>query len=265
MGTSSTKKAPAAVRRSADWHYAAAAVFASVVAWQIVTDVFNIPGYLVPSPLAVAKEIAANWKMLIVQSGVTSLEIIAGFALSIVVGLALAVLIAFSNVFEKASYPLIIGSNTVPKVALAPILFAWFGFGLLPKILLVMLVAFLPIVISGVTGFKSLPLQMTYLAQSMGARKIQQVWHFHLPYALPSIFSGIKIASSVAVVGAVVAEFAGADGGLGYTMMMAASDINIARQFAAIFLLSIIGITLFWLVEYIERLFIPGHRTVRDI
>ena len=169
-----------------------------------------------------------------------------------------------TSVFERAVYPLIVGSNTVPKVALAPLLLAWFGFGLMPKILIVVLVAFFPIVINAVVGLKSLGAPMIYLARSMGASAAQVFWLFRMPNALPSIFAGLKIASVLSVIGAVVAEFVGADSGLGYAMMVATSDLNIARQFAAILVLSAIGMVFFWILGVVERLLLPWHSSVRN-
>jgi NitT/TauT family transport system permease protein len=152
------------------------------------------------------------------------------------------------------SFNLIIDSNTVPKVALAPLLLAWFGFGLTPKIIIVVLVAFFPIIINAVVGLKSLNPQMMYLARSIGASEWQVFWSFRMANALPSIFAGLKVASVLAVIDAVVSEFVGADSGLGYAVMLATADLNIARQFSAIFILSLIGMVFFWLITYIERL-----------
>jgi NitT/TauT family transport system permease protein len=235
-------------------------LIAVIAIWQIATDLLNIPVYLLPSPSAIAKEVVENWRMLIDQAAVTTFEVVAGFTLSALIALPLAAIFVYSPVVESATYPLIVGSNTIPKVALAPILLAWFGFGLAPKIIIVVLVAFFPILINTVTGFKSLPLQMIYLARSMGASEAQLFWHFRMPHALPNIFAGFKITIVLSVVGAVVAEFVGSDRGLGYVMMMAASDLNIARQFAAVLFLSIIGLAAFWIVEWAEHGLLPWQQ-----
>ena len=134
----------------------------------------------------------------------------------------------------------------------------------MPKILIVVLVAFFPIVINAVVGLKSLGAPMIYLARSMGASAAQVFWLFRMPNALPSIFAGLKIASVLSVIGAVVAEFVGADSGLGYAMMVATSDLNIARQFAAILVLSAIGMVFFWIIGLVERLLLPWHSSVRN-
>src|SRR4051794_4484944 len=207
--------------------YATPTLIGLLVIWQLATYVFRIPDYLLPPPSAIARDIAAHWRLLLDHAGVTTFEIVLGFILSVLVGVPLAALLSYSSVFERAVYPLIVGSNTVPKVALAPLLLAWFGFGLMPKILIVVLVAFFPIVINAVVGLKSLGAPMIYLARSMGASAAQAFWLFRMPNALPSIFAGLKIASVLSVIGAVVAEFVGSDSGLGYAMMVATSDLNI--------------------------------------
>jgi NitT/TauT family transport system permease protein len=249
-------------RRFATPH-ATIAIVSFILIWQIASVVFNIPTYLLPSPLGVVNDAMVNWRVLLHHTGITTLEVVVGFVLSVLIGLPLAALFTFSRTMEKSIFPLIVGSNTIPKVALAPLLLAWFGFGLKPKILIVVLVAFFPIVINAVVGFKSLSPQMIYLARSMGATPNQLFWQFYLPNALPNIFAGFKVATSLAVIGAVVAEFVGADGGLGYVMMIANADLNIARQFAAIVVLSMIGMVFFWAIELVERIVLPWHVSVR--
>ena len=242
--------------------YATITIIALLIVWQSATYVFRIPNYLLPPPSEIVVDMVRNWQLLFHQAKVTTFEVIVGFSLSVLVGVPLAALLAYSTAFERAIYPLMVGSNTVPKVALAPLLLAWFGFGMGPKILIVVLVTFFPIVINSVVGLKSLTPQMLYLARSMGASGGQIFWLFRMPNALPSIFAGLKVASVLSVIGAVVAEFVGADSGLGYAMMVATSDLNIARQFAAIMLLSVIGVIFFWFIGYIERLLIPWHSSV---
>jgi len=244
--------------------YATITLIGLLIVWQLATYLFKIPDYLLPAPMAIAEDMAGNWHLLADHAGVTTFEIVLGFILSVLIAVPLAALLSYSVVFERAIYPLIVGSNTVPKVALAPLLLAWFGFGLMPKIIIVVLVAFFPIVINSVVGLKSLSPQMFYLARSMGASVQQMFWLFRMPNALPSIFAGFKIASVLSVIGAVVAEFVGSDSGLGYVMMVATSDLNIARQFAAILVLSAIGMVFFWLIGWIERLLLPWHSSIRN-
>jgi NitT/TauT family transport system permease protein len=244
--------------------YASITLIALLLIWQAATYLFRIPEYLLPPPTAIITDMAANWRLLADASVVTIGEVAAGFVLSVLIGVPLAALLSASLAVEKAIYPIIVGSNTVPKVALAPLLLAWFGFGITPKIVIVVLVTFFPIVINSVVGFKSLPPQMYYLARSMGASGAELFWLFRIPNALPSIFAGLKVASVLSVIGAVVAEFVGSDSGLGYAMMVATSDLNIARQFAAILLLSVIGTIFFWLIGRVERLLLPWHSSMRN-
>ncbi len=243
--------------------YALISGFTFFALWQIGVDAFDVPAYLLPSPLAVLGDLINDWELLLSQSGVTLLEIGLGFVVSIAIALPLAVLFTYSQTFEKLIYPLIVGTQTIPKVAVAPLFLVWFGFGLLPKIIIVTLMTFFPIVINAVVGLKSLNLQTVYLAQSMGASPWQVFWNFRLPNALPSIFAGLKVASVLAVIGAIVAEFVGADSGLGYLIVVAATDQNVTRQFSAIFLLSLTGILLFGLIGYLERRLLPWHASVR--
>ncbi len=243
--------------------YALISGFTFFALWQIGVDAFDVPAYLLPSPLAVLRDLVNDWQLLLSQSGVTLLEIGLGFVVSIAIALPLAVLFTYSQTFEKLIYPLIVGTQTIPKVAVAPLFLVWFGFGLLPKIIIVTLMTFFPIVINAVVGLKSLNLQTVYLAQSMGASPWQVFWNFRLPNALPSIFAGLKVASVLAVIGAIVAEFVGADSGLGYLIVVAATDQNVTRQFSAIFLLSLAGILLFGLIGYLERRLLPWHASVR--
>jgi NitT/TauT family transport system permease protein len=243
--------------------YAVLTLLALLLVWQAATSWLHVASYLLPSPLAIVAELVGQWQLLLAQTWITTYEVVLGFLLSIAFGVPLAVLLARSPVMERALYPLIVGSQTIPKVAIAPVLLAWLGFGLKPKIVIVVLVTFFPIVINSVVGLKSLSTQMLSLARSMGASPWQVFVHFQLPNALPAIFGGMKIATALAIIGAVVAEFVGADGGLGYVIMVAASDLAIARQFAAIVLLTILGMIFFAVIERVERLCLPWHVSVR--
>ena len=238
-------------------------LIAFIVVWQIGSVVFDVPSFILPSPYQIGIEIVASRNILLGHVGITCLEILAGFVISVLIGLPLAALFVYSGILERAIFPLIVGSNTVPKVALAPLLLAWFGFGLTPKILIVVLVAFFPIIINAVVGLKSMPPQMVHLARSMGATPLQTFWRFQLPSAMPHVFAGLKIATSLSVIGAIVAEFIGADSGLGYLMMIANANFNIARQFAAIVVLSLIGMLFYWSIDVLQRILLPWHVSVR--
>ncbi len=232
--------------------------------WELACRL-GVPAYLLPAPSAIAADIAKNFTYFLPHLWATTAEILVGFVISIAIGMPIAIGLTFSRIMNKAVYPLIVGSQVVPKVAIAPLMLTWFGFGMAPKIAIIVTIAFFPIVVNAVVGLKSAPPQMIYLAQSMGASSWQMFWRFRLPQALPSIFAGIKMASVLAVIGAVVAEFVGADSGLGYVILSASSNFDITRQFSAIVLLSVLGMLFFWLTELAERRFLPWHVSTRDI
>ncbi|RDE09696.1 ABC transporter permease [Pelagibacterium lacus] len=224
----------------------------------------DVPAYMLPAPSDIMVAMQSMWGLLFIHSGITLAEIGIGFVLATLIGVPLATLITYSHVFDRAVYPLIVGSQTIPKVAIAPLLLAGFGYGLAPKVAIVTLIAFFPIVINTVVGLRSVPAEMLHLARSMGATPLQAFWKFRLPQALPSIFAGLKLASVLAVIGAVVAEFVGANGGLGYIIMIAGSNFRMDQQFAAIIFLSAIGMVFFWLIGLAERAMLPWHISVRS-
>src|SRR5262249_37758510 len=142
--------------------YAALTLVGIVVLWQLATHLFEIPSYLLPSPVAIISDLVRRWPILLANTWITVFEIIAGFALSVLIGIPLAICVTYSRALDRAIYPLIVGSQTIPKVAIAPLLLAWFGFGLLPKVAIVVLVAFFPIVVSSVVGLRSATPQMLH-------------------------------------------------------------------------------------------------------
>jgi NitT/TauT family transport system permease protein len=183
--------------------------------------------------------------------------------LSVVVGITLAVMISISRVFEKSLYPLLVGSQAIPKLALAPLFVVWFGFGLLPKVLMTFLIAVFPIVVSTVQGLASVETELEYLARSMGLGQYRTFRMIRLYRALPAIFAGLKVAITLAVVGAVVGEFVGSDRGLGTLLLRAIGMVNTPLLFAALFVLTVLGVVLFACIELLERLAIPWHVSQR--
>ncbi|WP_454856442.1 ABC transporter permease [Rhizobium binxianense] len=228
-----------------------------LIFWEIAVRLMHVPVYILPSPSRIGQEFAVYWPRLLVNSGYTMIEVLSGFVLSIVVGVPLAVFVTYSRIAERAIYPLIVATQSIPKVAVAPLLLAWFGYGMTPKVVIVMLLSFFPIVINSVVGMKSASAEMIYLAQSMGATPWQAFWKFRLPQALPNIFAGLKLATVLSVIGAMVGEFIGADKGLGYVILVAGSTFDIARQFAAIIAISAIGMIFFAVIERVERIALP--------
>jgi NitT/TauT family transport system permease protein len=243
--------------------YAVVALVILILFWQFACSFLGVPAFLLPAPYDIGKDIALHAGYFIPHIIATSVVVLLGFAASVAVGLPLAILLSYSTFFNKSIYPLIVGSQVVPKVAIAPVMLAWFGFGLTPKVAIVIAIAFFPVVINSVVGLRATPPQMIYLAQSMGASLWQIFWRFCLPQALPSVLAGMKMAAVLAVIGAVVAEFVGADAGLGYVILAASSNFDITRQFAAIVLLSALGMVFYWIIELLERRLIPWHVSQR--
>ncbi len=192
---------------------------AVLVVWEAAARVFSIPPYLLPAPSAIVLSMDTNSAVLIKESVGTTFEILLGFALSVAVGVPLALAIYLWRPFARAVYPLLVSSQAVPKVAVAPLFLVWFGFGLLPKVLIAFLIAFFPVVINTAMGLAALEREKIYLAQSMGLGPFATFFKIQLPNALPSIFAGLKISITFAVVGAVVGEFVGGQGGLGYLLV----------------------------------------------
>jgi NitT/TauT family transport system permease protein len=234
---------------------------ALVIFWELSVQIGQVPAYILPAPTAIAEEFAAYWHRLLPNAGVTLSEVLIGFFCAVAIGVPLAVGITYSRFMEKAVYPLIVASQTIPKVAIAPLLLTWFGYGITPKIVIVVLLSFFPIVINSVMGMKSASPEMMHLARSMGANGWQQFWKFRLPQALPSMFAGFKLATVLSVIGAIVAEFIGSDRGLGYLILIAGANFDITRQFCSIILISLIGIVFFMVLEWLERVVVPWKTT----
>jgi NitT/TauT family transport system permease protein len=225
-----------------------------LLTWQVATVLFAVPRYLLPSPLRVGEEIVERVSLLADHGLVTLWEIVFGFGLSVIIGVPLAVIMTYSRAIERALYPLLVGSQTIPKVALAPLFMVWLGFGLAPKVVMTFMISFFPIVIGAAIGLITIESELLYVARSMGASSWQLFWKIRLPNALPSLFGGLKVAITLAVVGAVVAEFVGADKGLGYLIQVANGRIDTPLLLAAVVIISVIGIVLYLIVEQAELL-----------
>jgi NitT/TauT family transport system permease protein len=236
-----------------------------LAAWEIIVRVADVPAYQVPPVTDVISTMFSQASVLLPASWVTTKEILLGFALSIVVGIPLAVAIVTFRALERSIYPLLVASQVVPKVAIAPLFIVWFGFGIFPKVLLVFLIAFFPVVIGSTIGLKSVEIEKLYLARSMGASSLQMFLRFRLPNALPSIFGGVKLSATLAVIGAVVAEFVGADDGLGYVLQQANGNLDTPLLFAAIGYLTILGVLVFAATELLEKLLLPWHVSHRSV
>ncbi|UWU18491.1 ABC transporter permease (plasmid) [Rhizobium sullae] len=234
-------------------------VAALILVWDLSIRIFGIPAYLIPTPLDVGNQLYTQWPMLAAETLPTLQATIGGFVLSVVIGVPLAMLIAYSRTIESYLYPLLVFSQSIPKVAIAPLFVVWFGFGILPKIIVAFLLGFFPIVVSTVMGFKSLEADLIDLARSMGSTRLKMFYKISLPNALPAIFSAMKVSITLAVVGAVVGEFVGSNSGIGYVLQRANGNFDLPLMFSALIVLSMMGVFLFVLIDLAEKLVLPWH------
>jgi len=229
-----------------------------IALWWASTIVFGIRTFFLPAPPDIVKSFLALPDYLIKQAWSTLIEILLGFVLAAAGGLLIAVLLSASTVVQRATMPLLVAVNSIPKLALAPLLLLWLGFGQFPRVVMVLLISFFPIVVAGMAGLTSTPAEFNELARSLSASKWQHFVKFRFPWAIPQIFVGLKVAVSLAVVGAVVAEFQGNTGqGLGYVIVASGTSADTPLAFAAISLLGALSIALFYLVVAVERLLLP--------
>ncbi len=229
-----------------------------IVLWEFLVRILDAPIYLIPAPSVILKTVAENWRVLAGHSWVTLYEVLLGFLIAMGVGFPLAILIVYVPLFEKTAYALLVSAQAIPKVALAPILVAWFGFSIIPTLMVAFLVCFFPIIVNSVIGLKSISREMLYLARSLGASGMQQFWKFRVPQALPNIFAGLKVGITLSVVGAVVGEYVAANKGLGYYQVVAGGNLDTPMVFAILIILSLMGIVLFNVVNLIEKVCIKG-------
>ena len=222
--------------------------------WDWISGALSIEDFLVPAPSDIAESLWRDRSLLADDAWVTVREVVLGFLIALAAGLAFAIVLHLSETLRRAFYPLLVASQTIPPVAIAPILVVWFGFGIAPKLFLVALICFFPITVNTLDGLRSVDPQLVTMMRTLGAARIQILGRVELPSALPFLFSGARIAIAVAVIAAVFAEWAGADSGLGHQILIASSQLLTARMFAAIVVLSAIAIFLFALVTIVERL-----------
>ncbi len=234
-----------------------------LLVWEAGVALLRVPQYVLPAPSAVVETMVARRETLLLSTLITGQEILAGYLLAVVISIPLALAIAYSRFFERTLYPILVFSQNIPKIALAPLFVIWLGFGFSSKLLLTFLLCFFPIVVDGIVGFKSVDPDVMDLARSTGANGWRLFTKIRLPQALPNIFAGLKVSSALAPVGAIVAEFVASDRGLGYLLLQANGDLNTRLAFADIAILSTVGVLLYFVVEAIERLVIPWHVSQR--
>jgi NitT/TauT family transport system permease protein len=230
----------------------AAGLVLLVLAWHLAVVAFHMPAAVLPKPSLVLDATIANWRLIVAEGWITLLESLYGFILAFVLGVPLAVAIAGSRTLNLMFYPLLIATQSLPKVALAPLILVWLGLGIESKLAIAWLVAFFPIVVDTATGLRNTPAEFLDLAAAVRASPWQTFWKIRFPAALPFVISGSKVAITLAVIGAVIGEFIGSNEGLGNLLLVANSQINIPLAFACLIGLAVIGIGLYAAVAAVE-------------
>src|SRR4030095_8244098 len=233
------------------------------VVWEGAVHLTGVKEYLLPPPSKVWTEFWKRHDMVAGGAWVTTQEIIAGYLLAVVVSIPLALAVANSRFVENAVYPVIVFLQIIPKIAIAPLFIIWFGFGFTPKLLVVFLLSFFPIVVAGIAGFKSVDPDIMDFARTTGASGWKMFLKIRLPQALPPIFTGLKGGAAIAATAAVVAEFVASDKGLGYLLLQYNGNLDTPMVFAVIILLSVLGLVVYYIVELVERFTIPWHVSQR--
>jgi NitT/TauT family transport system permease protein len=228
-----------------------------VALWEVLVRWFDVPQWLLPSPSAIGHAMYEWQGELAHHTLVTLYETLAGYGLSIAISIPLAVAVVYSPLLQNTIYPILLGFQSMPKVAIAPLLVLWIGFGPMPKIAVVFLVCFFPIVVATASGLTSVPPSLMDLIRSLSASSLQTFIKIRFPTAMPHIFVGLKIAITFAVIGAVIGEFVGSDQGLGYLILVSTSQSKTPLAFGALVILTVMSIILYYGVEFIERWVVP--------
>ena len=236
---------------------AIALTVALLVAWELIVRLGHVPEYLLPAPTQILADLRTDWVILWPAMLVTLKEVLIGFVIASVAGVGLAVLLHLYGPLRRAVYPILIGSQTIPIVVLAPILVILLGYGILPKLVIVALICFFPIVVNGIDGLRAVDDDFIRMMYTLDATRWGIFRRVEFPGALPSFFSGMRIAATFAAIGAVFGEWSGSNAGLGYVMLEATPNLLTARIFAAILMLTVISLVLFGLVSLLERIAVP--------
>jgi len=235
------------------------AILLMVGLWQGATWMLSIPDWLLPSPVVVWNRTRAWSTALPFHIGITLFETLTGFLAALVIGVPLAMIIVSSETLRRALYPPLVMLQVVPKIAIAPLFLIWVGYGMTSKLLMAFLVAFFPIVVATAAGLETIPAELLDMSRVLKASTMQVFLGIRLPWALPHIFSGMKVAISLALIGAIIGEFVGSDTGLGYVIVAASGSMNTGLMFGAIVILALMGIVLFELIELLERWLCPWY------
>jgi putative hydroxymethylpyrimidine transport system permease protein len=239
------------------WLPPLALLAAAVGIWELVVRAAGVPDYVFPAPSAVARSLAGDAGLLARASAVTVREIVLGYVIAVVAALALAVVIHWSAAVRRALLPILVASQTVPTVVLAPVLAILLGFGIGPKLAVVAIVCFFPIVVNAADGLRAADPDLIRMMRTLDGDRRAIFTRVEWPGALPAIFSGARVAATYAAVAAVFAEWAGSSSGLGFVMLQAQPELDTARIFACVVVLSVLALALYGLVTLAERLLVP--------
>ena len=229
-------------------------IAALIVLWQVLTRAFEVPNFLLPAPTDIATLMVAEWPLIQMHSIATIGSIVSGYVAAAAFALAVSALMIRYPLVERLIMPIFVGLQSVPKIAIAPLILIWVGAGVGSKILIVASIAFFPIVINTMAGFKEVDRGLADVFRSVDASERQMFFRLRLPYAMPFIFAGLRIATTLSVLGAIVAEWLAASNGLGYLVLSGSFNFNTARSFAAIIVLALIGTAFFGLMSWIEQM-----------
>ncbi len=233
-----------------------------LLAWELLARLSGVKAILLPLPSQVLVELGAEWRWYLGHAGYTTLTTLAGFALAVIGGVLIGTAVASSRHFERFAYPLVVALNSVPKVAVAPLFVIWMGTGAEPKVAIAFLIAVFAIIVDTLHGLRSVPQDVLDVARVLKGRPLAVFFKVRLPGALPSIVAGMKVAISLALVGAIVGEFVSSQRGLGYVIMSAQGTFDTVRVFAALLLLALIGLLLYGAVVLLERILTPWRNDV---
>lgn len=236
-------------------------VFAAIILiWQAISSFELIPAFMMPSPLKVIKALYTDFPILLKHTGYTLSEAALGMGVSIILGFGTAVLMDRFVLVKKALYPILVVTQTIPSIAIAPLLVLWFGYEMLPKVILIVIVCFFPMAIGFLDGFACADVDSITLLRSMGANNIQIFCHVKMPHSLPHFFAGLKVSSSYCIVSAVISEWLGGTNGLGVYMTLVRKSYRYDKMFAVIILVSALSILLMALISLLERKIMPYKR-----
>jgi NitT/TauT family transport system permease protein/putative hydroxymethylpyrimidine transport system permease protein len=246
------------------WAAPAALLALLVGGWEALAKLGHVENYLLPAPSEVASALWTDRDLLAPDAWVTAREVLLGFGLALAIGVALALVLHLSPVLRRAVYPLVVASQAIPVVVIAPILVIWFGFGLTPKLIVIALICFFPVVVNTLDGLEGVDHDQVKMMRTLGASRLDLLRRLELPSSLPFLFSGAKVAVAVAVIGAVFGELVGSDAGLGHAIQVGTAQLETARVFAAVLILSAMAIALFGALALIERHAVPWARAPKE-